>query len=309
MPDLTIAWSPSAFAVADEAPVRLLESLGLTVRANPFGRRLTEDEAVQHVAGADGLIAGLEPLSRRVLESADRLKAIARVGIGVDNVDFVAAAECGITVSNTPEAPTAAVAELTVAAALSLLRELGPANQDMHDGTWKKRLAPGLRGTTVLLVGYGRIGRAVAKLLSPFGPRLLAADPAFDTPDGVAEPIGLAEGLAAAEVISLHAGGRDPILGAAEFRAVREGVVLLNSARAELVEESALVEALASGRVAKAWFDVFWEEPYQGPLTDFDQMLLTPHIGTYTGACRREMEMKATTNLLRDLGLSEAKLP
>ena len=122
MPDLTIAWSPSAFAVADEAPIRLLESLGLTVRANPFGRRLTEDEAVEHVSGADGLIAGLEPLSRRVLESADRLKAIARVGIGVDNVDFVAAEECGITVSNTPEAPTAAVAELTVAAALSLLQ-------------------------------------------------------------------------------------------------------------------------------------------------------------------------------------------
>ena len=303
MPDLTIAWSPSSFAAADDAPVRPLESLGITVRPNPFGRRLTEDEAVAHVEGVDGLIAGLEPLTRRVLESEGRLKAIARVGIGVDNVDFDAAADRDITVSNTPEAPTAAVAELTVAAALSLVRELGPANQDMHAGTWKKRLASGLRGTTVLLVGYGRIGRAVAEMLAPFGPRLLAADPALESSDGLVEPVGLDVGLAAADVISLHAGGRHTILSASQFALVRDGAVLLNSARAELVDQDALVAALDSGRIAKAWFDVFWAEPYEGPLTGYEQMLLTPHIGTYTGACRREMEMQATENLLRDLGV------
>lgn len=300
-----VAWSPSSFGQADDAPLRLLEGAGVTVKPNPFGRRLTEDEAKEHLAGVEGLIAGLEPLTREVLESASGLKAIARVGIGVDNIDHEAARELGIEISNTPDAPAESVAELTVSAALWLLRGIGPANQALHEREWAKAISPGLKGNTVLLVGFGRIGRAVYERLVPFGARILVCDPALDEPPvpGVSL-VSLEEGLALAGVVSLHAGGRDQIIGAEELRRLPQGAVLLNSARGELVDEGALVEALTTGHLAGAWFDVFWEEPYTGPLCDFDQVLLTPHVGTYTASCRREMEMGATRNLLGALGIS-----
>jgi len=301
---LTIAWSPSSFGQADAAPFRLLEAAGVEVRPNPFGRRLTADEAIEHLQGVDGLIAGLEPLDARVLASAPQLKAIARVGIGVDNIDHAAAAEHGIAVSNTPDPPAESVAELTITAALALLRGLLPANNALHRGEWAKAISPGLRGTTVLLVGFGRIGQAVHRRLEAFDAEVLVSDPAVeDGGESGVEFVNLDEGLARAAVVSLHAGGRERILGEREFGLLREGAVLLNSARGELMDEKALVDALDDGSVAGAWLDVFVDEPYSGPLCDYPQVLLTPHVGTYTLACRREMETLATLNVLRDLGV------
>ncbi|MCA9441102.1 MAG: hydroxyacid dehydrogenase, partial [Candidatus Omnitrophica bacterium] len=126
---LKIAVGPSSFAQEDSTPLDLLMKAGLEIVPNPFGRRLTEDEIIEHLKGVDGLIAGLEPLNRKVIESAPQLKAIARVGIGVTNVDFQAAEDCGVKVSNTPDPPAAAVAELTLAALLSLARKLPSSNE------------------------------------------------------------------------------------------------------------------------------------------------------------------------------------
>ena len=117
--------------------------------------------------------------------------------------------------------------------------------------------------------------------------------------------IELNEGLALADVISLHASGEECILDGAAFALMKPGVLLLNGARGGLVEESSLLAALDSGKVAGVWFDAFWEEPYTGPLTRYEQALLTPHVGTYTERCRLQMETEAVRNLLRDLGLPE----
>lgn len=293
-----IAIGPSSFAEADPEPLHRLEQAGCEIVPNPHGRRLTEDEIIAHLDGVDGLIAGLEPLNRTVITAAPQLKAIARVGIGVTNVDFVAAEEHGVAVSSTPDGPIDAVAEMTVAALLSILREIIPSNRALHEGTWEKRMGRGLRGTKVLLVGYGRIGRRVFDLLHAFGAEVIRTDP--NVAD--AELLTLHEGLAAADVVSLHASGDQVLIGPEEFDIMRDGVILLNSARGELVDEAALIKALESGRVGACWFDAFVEEPYAGPLTTFDQVLLTPHVSTYTRECRRSMETAAVENLLRDLG-------
>ena len=298
-----VAIGPSSFAAQDETPKRMLEDAGVEIVPNPFGRRLTEEEIIRQLDGVDGLIAGLEPLNRRVLASAPQLKAIARVGIGMSNVDLEAAEEYGIKVSNTPEGPTEAVAEMTVAALLALCRGLLPANAALHAGTWQKRIGLGLKGTKVLLVGYGRIGRRVGRLLRAFGAEILVTDP-FLSEDSLEEGtrlVSLDEGLREAQVVSLHASGAQCLLGAREFAQMRKGVILLNSARGESVDEDALIEALDSGKVGSAWFDVFWEEPYHGCLTQYEQVLLTPHISTYTRQCRLSMEVAAVKNLLRDL--------
>lgn len=300
---LRIAIGPSSFAEADPSPLLALKDAGVEVIPNPFGRRLTEDETITQLADADGLIAGLEPLTKRVLYSAPRLRALARVGIGMDNVDHAAAAARGITVSNTPDEPARAVAELTITALLALLRSLVPSDAALRAKGWQKIIGRGLSDEVVLIVGFGRIGRRFSELLQPFGCRILTSDPAISPdslPTGV-ELVTLDEGLRRASVVSLHAGGRSQLLGEAEFRVMPRGAVLLNCARGELVDELALIAALRSGQLGGAWFDVFWTEPYAGPLVDAPNVILTPHVGTYTKSCRLGMEMSAVRNLLRDL--------
>lgn len=305
---LRIAIGPSSFAEEDDAPLRRLKMAGCEIVENPFARRLTEPEIIAHLNDIDGLIAGLEPLNARVIASAvPKLKAIARVGIGVDNVDFDAAAKHGVKVSSTPEGPTQAVAELTMTAMLALCRRLVPTDAALHRGEWRKIMGQGLDGATLLVVGYGRIGRRVAQLASVFGARIVVYDPFIDgdeLPEGLRHCSQLPDALISADLISLHAGGKGALLGAAEFEAMKRGVLLLNSARGELVDEDALVAALDSGKVAGAWFDAFWNEPYTGRLTKYSQVLLTPHVATYTRQCRLSMESTAVENILRDLGLA-----
>lgn len=300
-----VAIGPSTFADEDTAPLDLLNAAGITVKPNPVKRRLTENEIIQHLRGVDGLIAGLEPLNRKVITAtAPQLKAIARVGIGVANVDFDAAKEFGVKVSSTPEGPINAVAEMCLAALLAIGRTIIPANEALHNGDWKKSIGFGLGGAKVLLIGYGRIGRRTAELLRAFGAEILVCDPYLDpaTLSRGERVVSLVDGLAEAEIISLHASGEDTVLGRAEFEQMKKGVVLLNSARGGLVAEDALVVALEDGTVRATWFDAFWKEPYNGPLTRYPQALLTPHISTYTVQCRRDMETAAVRNLLRDLG-------
>ena len=298
-----VAIGPSSFAGIDRAPLEMLEKADVTVVPNPYGRRLTEEETIHQLEGVDGLVAGLEPLNRRVLSSAARLKAVARVGVGMANVDLEAARELGIKVSNTPDGPTDAVAEMTLAAILTLCRKIVPANTAMHAGKWEKSIGIGLRGTTVLVVGYGPIGRRVSRLLRGFGAEILVVDIAVG--EEALEPgerlVALPEGLARAQLITLHASGTDTVIGAEEFAEMRDGCFLVNSARGELVDEQALLQNLDSGKVAGAWFDVFWEEPYAGRLIEYPQVLLTPHVSTYTRQCRLAMETAAVENLLRDL--------
>lgn len=302
---MKIAIATSSFARADSYPMQLLQQAGVKIKDNPYGRRLSEDEIIEHLQGVCGLIAGLEPLNRRVLSAAKDLKAVARVGIGMDNVDQQAAAELGIRVSNTPDGPTEAVAEMCLCALLALGRRIVEFNAQMHNGKWNKKVGLGLRGTRVLLIGYGRIGSSFARILRFFGAEILATDPYLQDQrlENGQRVVSLEEGLAEADVVSLHASGKDVILDDEKFKIMRPGVILMNSARGELVDENALIQALEEGIVSGAWFDSFWQEPYTGLLGKYEQVLLTPHVSTYTKQCRRNMEETAVRNLLRDLGL------
>lgn len=300
---MRVAIGPSSFAAVDKTPMKILEKFNLKVIPNPFSRRLTKVEIISHLNDVDGLVAGLEPLNREVLESATRLKAIARVGIGMDNIDLNAASKLGIKVSNTPDGPTEAVAEMCLTALLALKRELIPFNKDLHQSIWQKRVGVGLRNSKVLLIGYGRIGKHFADHLRYFGAKILIYDPVVNEVDLARDEkkVSLPDGLRNADVISLHAGGSDKILGKEEFSIMKPGVIFLNSARGSLIEEENLVQALDRNIIKSAWLDVYREEPYEGPLINYEQVLLTPHICTYTQQCRLSMEESAVHNLIRDL--------
>lgn len=300
-----VAVSTSSFAKADSSPLKKLKEAGVEIKLNPYKRKMTETEIIDHLQQVDGLLASLEPLTKKVFSSAPRLKAVARVGIGMSNVDLDAANGLGIKVSNTPEEPAQAVAEMTLAALLAIGRRLVSSSAALHAGSWIKSIGFGLEGTKVLLIGYGYIGKRVKKLLDAFGAEVLICDPFLpgDKMQETEQLIPLERGIMEAEVISLHASGTKVILTEHEFSKMQDGVVILNSARGELIDENAMIRALESGKVAEAWFDAFWQEPYKGRLADFDNVLMTPHISTYTRQCRRNMEISAVNNLLFDLGL------
>ncbi|WP_417490902.1 NAD(P)-dependent oxidoreductase [Maricaulis sp.] len=292
---------PSSYGEASPAPVELLRSAGYEVIDNPFKRRLTREELLELLPGITGLIAGLEPLDRPVLEKSD-LKALARVGSGMSNVDMPAAESLGIHVSNTPNGPVLAVAELTVGCLMNLLRQTSAMDRAMRAGGWDKRMGRQLRDLTIAIVGYGRIGRQTGDLFTALGARIQIVDPFVDPSTVSAPVVTLEQALAEADAISLHASGETCIIDAAAFAAMKPGMYLLNAARGELLDYDALFAALDDGRVAGIWADAHPQEPYKGDLLKYDQALLTPHVGSYSLEGRIKMEMDAAENLLADLG-------
>lgn len=294
---------PSSFAALDKAPLELLLSQGFEVIDNPFKRKLTKKELSDLLPGVYGLIAGLETLDREVMERSD-LKVISRVGSGLSNVDLAAAKELGVQVYYTPQGPTLAVAELTVGVLLSLLRQIPQMNQAMHERQWQKIIGSQLFGKTVAIIGFGMIGRHVGGLLKAFGVHVVATDPNLTEPSDDTPILSLRDALSSADVVILHCSGDSVVLSEKEFEIMKNGVVLLNAARGGLIDESALLKALDRGKVSGAWLDTFAVEPYDGPLCDYPNVVLTPHVGSYTAECRRQMELEAAENLIR--GLREA---
>lgn len=299
----TVLIGPTSYGDFDPAPLDRLTGAGYEVRRNPVGKKMSEEELLRALNGVIGIVAGLEPLSRAVLTNS-QLKVISRSGVGVDNVDLVAAKELRIKVFNTPDAPTVAVAELTIGGIITLLRRISEMDAQMHRGVWRKLSGPELAGKTVSIVGLGRIGLKVASYLKAFGTRLLAVDPArAGDVDGI-PIISLDEALHQADIVTLHASGGTQILGPAELAKVKRGVYIANTGRGGLIDEAALCAALDQKRVAGAWLDAFATEPYEGPLRQYSQVLLTPHIGYSSDEARRRMELEAAENLLSGLAAS-----
>lgn len=297
-----IVLGPSSFAKTDKTPLQRLREAGYEIVDNPFKRKLTKAEILGLLTpDVVGIIAGLEPLDREVLERS-KLKVISRVGSGISNVDLQAARDLGIAVRSTPNGPTTAVAELTLGALLGLLRMIPLMDQALHKGEWSKRIGTQLEGKTVAIVGFGRIGRRVSELLAPFRVKVIVVDPHLtDNAAGDFVRLSLEQALPLADIITLHSSGEDCLISGREIALMKPGVFLLNVARGGLIDEETLVKALETGKVAGAWLDTFKKEPYSGPLCKFPNVILTPHVGSYTLDCRKQMETEAVDNLLAAL--------
>jgi len=292
---------PSSFAELDKTPLELLLSAGYAVVDNPYRRKLTKKELAELLReNVVGLIAGLEPLDREVLQESS-LQVISRVGSGMSNIDMKAAEELGIEVLNTPQGPTTAVAELTIGVMLNLIRMISLMDNNLHKGKWTKQIGTQLEGKTVVIVGYGRIGRKVASLLLPFRVRLLVVDPFIQGPIDDIPVALLEEALPKADIVTVHSSGEDCVLGEREIQLIKPGAFVLNAARGGLIDEDALVCALEDGRIRGAWLDAFSQEPYTGQLARYPQVVLTPHVGSYTLECRKVMETEAVQNLIHVL--------
>lgn len=303
-----IAITTSSFGKFDDAPLAMLRKAGVTYTMNPYGRALTEDEALELFHDCQGVAAGTEPLTRRVLEANPQLKAISRCGAGTDSVDKAAAAELGIAVLCTPDAPTRAAAEHTMALMFSMLRMVPRMDAELRASVWKKRMGNLMFGKKVGIVGFGRIGRMVGSFLAPFGVEIACHDPFLK--DANCPNLSLPELMGWADIVTMHcskpADGK-AVIDAAELALMREGGWIVNASRGGVVDESALLDALESGRLAGAALDVFEKEPYDGPLRGRQDVVLTPHAASYAKEARISMEIDTIANLLRALGLPVAE--
>ncbi len=230
-------------------------------------------------------------IDAELIERASRLKVIGRAGVGVDNVDVDAATRRGIVVANAPEATVVSAAEHTMALLLAVARNVPQAHAALIAGRWERARFAGieLAGKTLGVLGFGRIGRQVARRALGLGMRVVAYDPyvALDRfrELGVESAPSPEDLYAQADLITLHLPLNEQtngLLGTVAFARMRDGVRIVNAARGGLIDEDALVIAVRSGKVAGAALDVFESEPYSGPLLELEQVVVTPHLAGST---------------------------
>ncbi len=303
-----IVISTSSFDLDHNPVIQNLRSRGISVIGNPHQRKLTENEIIDLLGNdAIALLAGVEPLTERVLTAAGTLRVIARCGTGLDNVDQEAARRLNIYVSNTPEAPAQAVAELTLGLMLDCLRRINRTDRFIRRGEWPRAQGRLLAARTVGIIGLGHIGQRVARLCQAFGAKIIAHDPYLQQMSTGIELVPLTVLLEQADLVTLHlpySTAVHHLLDADAITRMKPGAILINTARGGLVDEIALREALDSGHLDAAALDSFEQEPYHGPLCECEQAILTSHIGSLAQETRQRMEIEAAENLWK--GLIEA---
>jgi lactate dehydrogenase-like 2-hydroxyacid dehydrogenase len=283
----------------------------VTVCDPPSGHTRTEEELIALADGADVLLSILaDPLTEPVFEACPDLKMVAQYAVGVDNVDLEAAESHGVVVTHTPDVLTDATADMTWALLLAAARNVPAADRYVRDGQFKRWETTLLLGTeladkTMGIVGLGRIGAAVARRALGFGMDVVyhnrtRANPTVERQTS-ARYVALDELLATSDVVSLHCPFNEDshhLIDAAALGRMKDDALLVNTARGEVVDEAALVEALEDGEIAGAALDVFEEEPDVHPgLVDQDRVVLAPHLGSATTETRRKMAHMCTASI------------
>jgi D-3-phosphoglycerate dehydrogenase / 2-oxoglutarate reductase len=303
---MKILITPTSFGDCSAEPLELLKQ-HFEIGNNPYKRKLTEPEVIELARGCVGILAGLEPLTKKVMDALPDLKSISRVGSGMDNIDVEYAKEKNITVVSTPLGPSRAVAELALSLTLALLRKIPLADRNTRNGVWKKEFGNLFLNKKIGIVGLGKIGRITASLFRGLGNEVFGYDTYPDPEWCRNNNIQLLEKnnlLSECDVIILHiplSGSQSYFIGAEELNKMKRNAVLINVARGKVVDENALYEALKSDLIAGAAVDVFEIEPYKGNLTGLDNVILTPHLGSYAMESRIQMEVEAVNNLINSI--------
>lgn len=300
-----IAVTPRSLSAAGHPALSLLTDRGYQIVYPAPGKTPSEDDLLRAVPGCVGWLAGVEPISPAVLAAARGLRVISRNGTGVDNIDLAVAEDRGIRVERATGANARGVAELAITLMLSVFRSVPWSDAHLRRGDWQRRIGIEAQGRTLAVIGCGAIGRETADLALGLGMWVVGYDPypsnSFARPGFRFAP--LDEALAAADAISFHCPpGAAPILDEGAIARLRRGVVVVNTARAELIDDAAMLAALESGQVAGLATDVFRKEPPDpSALLSHPRVIQTPHAGGFTEESVDRATRVAVENLLRVL--------
>lgn len=298
----------NSFGKYSQQPIQDLEAAGFEVILNPYHRMMNEQEFIEQLMPVDAVILSTEVITSAVLDACPNLKMISRYGVGLDNIDLKACEERGISVTVTAGANSNAVAEYAVTLMLAASKGLGYSVTSAKQGEWRKFNGMDLDGKTIGIVGLGAIGKHVVEHLAGFHPIILAYDvyydEAFVAEHGV-QKVSLDTLLEKSDVITLHmpAKAEGALIGEDEFARMKDHAILVNTARASLVDTAALLKALESGKLFAAALDVHEHEPkYDERLLAFDNVILTPHNGAITKEATDKTSSLAVHHLLQFFG-------
>jgi len=293
--------TPRSLSASEHPAIQLLRDQGWEVIFGPRGRLPEEAELLQLLPGCAGWLAGVEPISVRVLDAAKQLQVISRNGSGIDNIPLQEAKGRGIAVLSAAGANAQGVAELTLGLALAAIRQFHLADRQLKEGKWTRRLGSELNGRSALIVGFGKIGRLVARLLAAFGSSVSVVEPMEVATDPFAK-VELSAGVRSADLVSLHCpplpGGR-PLITAELVARSQPGLILINCARRSLVDETAVLAGLENGQIEIYASDVFEEAAGDSSaLIGHPKVIATPHLGAYTKESVDRAAVEAAENLI-----------
>lgn len=294
-----------SFAKLSDEPIRRLQEAGFEVILNDKGRLLNEEEMMERIPGMDAVILGTEVFDRRVIDCADNLKVVSRYGVGLDKVDVDYLNEKGIALRVAKYANTNSVADHTIGLLLSVCHNITRSDANIRRHVWQKPIAKDLYHSTVGILGLGAIGKAVARRLQGFDCKILAYDSYYDEEFVTAHKIqkaGVEEILETADFITLHLPALpefSPLLDSEAFAKMKDGAVLVNTARAKLVDQEALYKVLRDGKLYGYGSDVHFVEPgFDEVLSAMENTVLTPHIAASSAGAITLMSDIAVDNVL-----------
>ena len=311
MAKITVTVHP--FGVPSPHPKELLEKSGHDVVFNTLGRKLKPEEVAEFAGDSEVIVASTEDLEPLIRQST-KLRMISRVGIGLDSVPLKLCREKGIAVAYTPDAVTLAVSELTIGLMIDLLRSMSENNNALKNGVWSRVIGKRIEHSVIGIVGFGRVGSSVCRMLSGFRPKSVLVCDILDKSPAINKlkeqygmeisQVGFDEVTQKSDIVTLHAPLTDitrNMIDSSALEKFKEGAYLINTARGQIVDEDALYDSLKNGRLAAAAIDVFHQEPYKGKLSELTNIVLTSHIGSCSEDCRYLMETHAAEDSLRFL--------
>ena len=301
--------TPRSFGKTDPSVWDKLTQAGFEIVRNPTGGILSEAQLSELLADCEGVIIGIDPLGAKVIEAAPHLKAIAKYGVGVDNIDLDACQKRQIKVSRTVGANSNAVADFAFALMLAVARQVVSIDKRCRQSDWSKITTVDVYGKTLGLLGLGAIGRGVAERAKGFGMKVIAHDVYWDddyarshqitkvTPEQIYQE---------ADFISLHLPllpETQNMIGEVQFKQMKSTAVLINTARGGLIDEAALLKALQTRQIYGAGIDAFSQEPLTDPVWyALDNLVIGSHAAASTVGATEMMGQMAADNLIRDLG-------
>ncbi len=291
--------STQPFAKTDPRAAEMIVNQGWELEFNPYGRKITIPELKVLLPEVDVLIAGTEKLDANTLEFSNSLKFISRVGIGLDGIEWGEIKKRGIEVAYTPDACTLSVAELVLGFIIDLSRNITNTTIGMREKNWRRYMGQEVRGKTIGIIGLGRVGKTVSRLLKPLKCRILVNDIEPDYNFIKRNGLTLVEKediFRECDFVTLHVPLTKltkSLINEEVLGVMKNEAFLINTSRGSVVEERALYKALKQDQIRGSAVDVYVEEPYDGCLTELDNIIMTCHMGSCTEKSRIDMEIGA----------------
>ena len=299
--------APTTFSLYNDQPMDLLKKNGFDIIKNEWGQKLSASQLVDLCRDCNAVIAGTEIYNKVVLNQLSDLKVISRLGVGMDNIDLEVVRQKNIKIYKTTTTPAPAVAELVLGLMINLARNISTSDKSLKNGIWKKEMGCLIQGKTLGIIGLGTIGKNLVKLVKGLNFKILANDLFHDDKFAKEYEVNYCDIdtlLAQSDMISIHLNLTTEtydLINKERIALLNPECILINTSRGEIIDEAALYIALKERKILGAGLDVFNKEPYSGILTTLDNVVLTPHIGSYARELRIQMEIETEENLIRGL--------